>query len=106
LRVLLDENLPHDLMGLLDGHAVETVAGRGWAGVRNGVLLQRAAGEFDAFITMDRRLPDQQRIAELPFGVILLLAPSNRLFHLRALVPEVLRIIPMVTSGSLHTVGV
>ena len=50
-------------MGLLVGHAVETVAGRGWSGVRNGELLKRAGGEFDVFLTMDRRLPEQQRIA-------------------------------------------
>ena len=105
MRVLLDENLPHDLMALLVGHTVETVAGRGWAGVRNGELLKRASGEFDVFLTMDRRLPEQQRIAQLPFAVILLLAPSNRLAHLRALVPEVLRMLPSVAAGSLHTAG-
>jgi hypothetical protein len=92
-------------MGLLVGHAVETVAGRGWAGVRNGELLKRASGEFDVFLTMDRRLPEQQRIAQLPFGVILLLAPSNRLSHLRTLVPEVLRMLPSMAAGSLHTAG-
>lgn len=92
-------------MGLLVGHAVETVAWRGWAGVRNGELLKRASGAFDAFLTMDRRLPDQQHIAQLPFGVILLLAPSNRLVHLRPLVPEVLRVLPTVVAGSLHMVG-
>ena len=92
-------------MGLLVGHTVETVAGRGWAGVRNGELLTRASGTFDAFLTMDRRLPDQQRIAQLPFGVILLVAPSNRLIHLRPLVPDVLRVLPTVAAGSLHVVG-
>ena len=92
-------------MGLLVGHAVETVAGRGWAGVRNGDLLARASGCFDAFLTMDRLLPSQQRIAQLPFGVILILAPSSRLAHLQPLVPEILRVLPVVTAGSLHVVG-
>jgi hypothetical protein len=54
---------------------------------------------------MDRRLPDQQHIAQRPFGVILLVAPSNRLIHLRPLVPEVLRVLPAVAAGSLHVVG-
>ena len=92
-------------MGLLVGHAVETVAGRGWAGVRNGELLKRASGTFDVFLTMDRRLPDQQHVAQLPFGVVLLVAPSNRLIHLRPLVSDVLRILPGVAAGSLHVVG-
>ena len=106
MHVLLDENLPHDFGGLLVGHAVETVAGRGWAGERNGELLKRASGEFEVFLTMDRRLPDQQRISRLTFGVILLLAPSNRLLHLMPLVAEVLRVLPTVTAGTVHVVGI
>jgi hypothetical protein len=31
VRVLLDENLPHDLTGALIGHSVSTVQGLGWA---------------------------------------------------------------------------
>ena len=104
MRVLLDENLPHDLMGRLVGHQVETVVARRWGGVANGQLLKRASGEYDAFLTMDRRLPDQQRIAELPFGVVLLLAPSNRVIHLQPLVPELLRVLPSVEPGALYTV--
>ena len=92
-------------MGLLVGHIVETVAGRGWSGVRNGELLKRASGEFDVFLTMDRRLPEQQRIAQLPFGVVLLVAPSNRLIHLRPLVPDILKLLPSVAAGSLRTAG-
>jgi hypothetical protein len=38
VRVLLDESLPHDLVPLLVGHTVETVQGRGRAGVKNGLL--------------------------------------------------------------------
>lgn len=105
MRVLLDENLPHDLSGLLVGHHVDTVVGRGWGGVENGQLLKRASGEYDAFLTMDRKLPDQQRIAELPFGVVLLLAPSNRLHHVRPLVPELLRMLPSMKPGALYTVA-
>jgi hypothetical protein len=54
VRVLLDEHLPLDLARELHGHDVQTVVGRGWAGVKNGDLLQ-LMGEYDAFVTMDRR---------------------------------------------------
>jgi hypothetical protein len=47
VRVLLDENLPHDLIAQLTGHDVITVQGLGWAGVKNGDLLGRAAGVID-----------------------------------------------------------
>ncbi len=33
MKVLLDENLPHDLRHFLPGHEVFTVAYRGWAGL-------------------------------------------------------------------------
>jgi hypothetical protein len=105
VRLLLDENLPHDLGRRLSGHEVSTVVGEGWAGVQNGALLKLASGKFDALLTMDRRLPTQQRIADLPFAVILLHAVSNRLVHLEPLVPELLRTLRGASPGALHIVG-
>ena len=71
MRVLLDENLPHDLTEALVGLEVVTVQDVGWAGVKNGELLRRASGQVDAFVTMDRNLRHQQNLAVLPFGVVL-----------------------------------
>jgi len=105
VRVLLDENLPHDLTGLLVGHQVETVAGRGWAGIQNGELLALAGAEFEAFLTMDQRLPEQQNIAQLSLGVILIQAPSNRMRDLRPVVPRILRALPTLPPGTLLSVG-
>jgi hypothetical protein len=51
VRVLLDEHVPVDLAEMLQGHTADTVVGRGWAGIRNGDLLQRMRGEYDAFVT-------------------------------------------------------
>ena len=65
MRVLLDENLPHDLISALAVHTVSTVQGMGWSGVENGELLRRASGHTDAFVTMDRRLQHQQNVAVL-----------------------------------------
>ena len=105
VRVLLDENLPHDLAGLLVGHHVETVAGRGWSGLLNGELLAQAAGQFDALLTMDRRLPEQQAVAGLPFGILLVQARSNRLVHLRPLVTAMLAALPTLRPGTVASVG-
>lgn len=79
--------------------------GEGWAGVQNGALLKLASGSFDAFLTMDRKLPTQQRLSDLPFAVVLLQAPSNRLVHLEPLVPDLLRTLQGATAGTLHIVG-
>ena len=59
MRVLLDECLPRRLKSHLTPHAVVTVPEVGWAGLKNGELLARADGQFDAFVTIDRNLTSQ-----------------------------------------------
>jgi hypothetical protein len=105
VRVLLDENLPVGLAHLLVGHDAATVAGLGWAGVTNGELLRRVSGRFDAFLTMDRNLAQQQPLGSLSFGVVLLSARSNRLLDLQPLVPDVLIALDKLEPGSLGRVG-
>ena len=105
MRVLLDENLPHDLIEPLSRHDVSTVQGVGWAGVENGELLRRASGQVDAFITMDRKLEREQNLAVLPFGVVLIVARSNRVQDLLPLVPAVLAALDRIQPGQLEQVG-
>lgn len=93
MRVLLDERLPARLRRDLPGHAVQTVPRAGWAGIKNGGLLRLIAdsGEFDIFLTMDKNLPHQQQLKNLPFAVIILRAKSNRFEDTHPLMSEVLR---------------
>ncbi len=63
-------------------------------------------GEYDALLTMDRGIEFQQNLPGLPFGVLLLRAPSNRLLHLRPLVPTILDILSRLSPGQLHRIGV
>ena len=105
MRVLLDENMPVDLAAELAGHTVETVVGMGWAGVSNGELIRHARGRFDALVTMDRDLESQQPIPQQPFGVVVVHAPSNRLVHLRPLVPQILAALNHLAAGELRRVG-
>lgn len=106
MRVLLDEQLPVDFAEALQGHTVDTVVGRGWAGIQNGELMQRMRGEFDALITLDRGIEFQQNIAGLSFGVLLVRAPSNRMVHLEPLVPAILEVLPLLRPGQLYRVGI
>jgi hypothetical protein len=55
--VLLDENLPHDLIVELGDHQVVTVQGL-----------------VDALLTMDRKLEFEQDLAAVPFGVVVIRA--------------------------------
>lgn len=43
MRVLLDECVPRGLRAELPGHEVKTVAEAGWAGAKNGTLLELGA---------------------------------------------------------------
>ena len=62
-------------------------------------------GAQDVLVTMDRNLEFQQNLSALPFGVILVHAPSNRLLHLRPLIPRILDARGGITPGQLHRVG-
>lgn len=100
MRVLLDECLPRRLGLELAGHAVTTVHQAGWAGISNGKLLALIAGNYDAFLTVDKNLPAQQKTAALSFGVVVLRAPSNQLTDLRPLVPQILTALTALQPGS------
>jgi hypothetical protein len=91
VKILLDENLPHALRGRLLGHDVFTVSYMGWAGTKNGALLQVAAGAaFDVMVTMDSGVSYQQNRQSLPIAVMILSAPSNDIDDIIPLIPTIL----------------
>jgi predicted nuclease of predicted toxin-antitoxin system len=99
MRILLDECLPQQLRRDLVGHDVSTVKQMGWTGLRNGVLLARAAGCFDVFLTVDRNLPKQQKLVDLPLAVIVLRCATNDVNDLRKLVSALLVALPTAKKG-------
>ena len=102
MRVLLDENLPHQLRELFEYNIeVFSVSYRGWQGKENGELLRIAANEFDAFITMDRGIPHQQNLGEINIGIILLEAKSNRFEDLAPLISEVNAVLKTLKNGQI-----
>lgn len=106
MRVLLDENLPHDLIADLVGYDVVTVQGLGWAGVKNGDLLHRAAGQVSVFLTMDRKLEYEHDLSTLPFGIVVVRARSNRVQDLRPLVGAIREALARLGPGKVERVGV
>jgi predicted nuclease of predicted toxin-antitoxin system len=90
MRILLDESLPIELRDELPQHDVHSVQEMGWSALKNGELLQRAAVQFDAFLTADQNLQYQQNLRKLPIAVIVLVAKNNRIQSLSPLVPELL----------------
>lgn len=91
MKLLLDENLPHQVRLELPGHEVFTAAYMRWSGIENGELLRLAAeAGFDAVITNDRGLEYEQNLDTLPIAVVVVLAKSNTLEAMRPLYPELL----------------
>jgi len=105
VRILLDENLPADLAAELAGHEVATVSGLGWQGIKNSELLRQVQGRFDVLITMDRNLESQQNLAAFGVVILVLVAHSNRMVHLRPIVSAIQTVLETVRPGELRRVG-
>jgi len=106
MRILLDENLDWRLRRLLPGHDVDSVAYIGWAGMKNGALLRKAADAgYEVLITMDGNLPYQQDLAVHEIAVIALRASTNRLADTSPLMTAVLLELSTVRKGKVTTIG-
>jgi hypothetical protein len=98
-RVLFDEDVPRPLRRDLPGFDISTVVEMGWSGIKNGELLRRAEGQFDAFLTADRNLAFQQNVTRLQFGIVVLATGSTKLEALRPLAPEIGSALEVVQPG-------
>lgn len=105
MRVLLDGCVPGGLRGSLPGHEVRTAPEMGWGDLDNGGLLDAMKGLFDALVTVDKRLPQQQHIKDRPLGVVVLRAKSNRLSDLLPLVPDLLAALSTLEAGAVKEVA-
>lgn len=75
MKILLDENIPHDLRPFLTHHHAFTAAYLGWAGLKNGALLEAAEkGGFDVLVTGDLSLSYQQNMTGRRLAIVSLSA--------------------------------
>ena len=105
MKLLLDECVDRRLAKHLTGLSVRTVAEMGWSGIKNGQLLALAQAEFDVLITVDRNLAFQQHLPKFSVAVLLIVAPSNRLADLVALVPSIITALPTAMKGTVSKVS-
>ena len=105
MRILLDECAPKRLRTLLAGHEVITVPDAGWAGLKNGELLKKAAESFDVFLTVDRNLAFQQNPSSLPIAVVVLKSASTKFKDMAALVPKILQLLHTKLDRTIYTIG-
>ncbi len=100
MRLLLDEGIDVRLrLRFSAAIDVETVPYRGWKGKKNGELLRLAEEAFDALLTLDDNLPQQQNLKRFALAVVVLRPKTQDLVDLAELVPEVERILPTLSAG-------
>lgn len=83
----------------LSGWEVVTVREHGWASKWDGPLLSVADAEFDALVTVDRRLVHQQNLTGLRLAIAILVARRNSMRFLRPLVPELREVLTDIEPG-------
>ena len=105
MRLLLDECVPKRLKRELPGHDARTVQDLGWAGITNGALLRLANGRFDALLTVDQGIEDQQNLSGLSISVVVMMAASNDVDDLRPLLPGVEDALAKLQPGEVIRVG-
>jgi hypothetical protein len=91
--ILLDESIPQKLRDDFgDQHEVYTVQYKGWAGKKNGELLELMLRDgFELFITVDQNLSYQQNLSKYNLTVAVLCGQDNKLETLRLLIPKLLK---------------
>lgn len=105
MRVLLDACVPRGIRKSLLDHQVRTAQEMGWGDLDNGDLLAAMGDLFDALITVDQRLPQQQHLLVRSFGVVVLRARSNRLADLLPLIPMILVALSDLRAGTVTEIG-
>ena len=77
MRILFDQGTPAPLRRHLAGHSVDTAFERGWSGLTNGDLLDRAEENgYQLLITTDQNLRRQQNLAGRRLAILVLLSTS------------------------------
>jgi hypothetical protein len=102
----MDECVARKLKGELPGHDVRTVTEMGWARIKNGPLLRRAAQEFDVFRTVDQGVEYQQNLIGLNFAIVVMIAKTNDIGDLQPLMPRVRQALDNVPPGTLVKVQI
>ena len=105
MRILIDECLDWRLCRAFSQHYCASVQQMSWGGLSNGLLLQKAEEEFDVLLTGDTNLSFQQNVTSFHIAVVVLEAGSTRLADTMRLIPDVLKLLPILKPGEVVRVG-
>jgi len=85
MKVLLDHNVPKRTITLLTSHEAKTARQMGWEELANGALLRAAAKDFEAVVSIDKKLRFQQNLNALPIAVVVLDVLTNSFASVKTL---------------------
>ena len=103
-RLLVDECVDHKLLGELRGHSTRTVQEMGFAGIKNGSLLELAAAEFDVLFTVDRYFAGVADTLAERIGIVILHIGSTSARALLPYMPSVNDAIREVEPGRVRRI--
>ena len=83
----------------LAGHDVSTAYEPGWSTLRNGELLARAEQQFDALVTTDRNLRNQQNLSGRRIAILVL--PTTSWPRLQKITDRIASAIAALEPGQL-----
>lgn len=97
MKILFDECMPQPLRRRLADFEIFTAQEMGWGRVKNGELLKRAEGVFDAFLTADQQLKYQQNLAGRRLAILVF--STNRWPQVKAKTAEIIAAIQALKPG-------
>ena len=97
MKILFDECVPRPLRPLLSEFEISAAQELGWGRVRNGELLKRAEGLFDAFLTADQQLKYQQNLKDRTLSILVL--STNRWLKIKSKAPEIIAALRALRQG-------
>ena len=106
MKIRLDECLPRKIAKLLPLHECWTVPQAGFAGKKNGALLDLAeTSQFALFLTIDQGIPYQQKLKDRKLAIVVIRTRSNRLVDAAAAISESIDSIHSAAPGTVAYIG-
>lgn len=106
MKILIDECLPRRLKTLLKPAATFTVQDMGWGGEVNGSLISLAINSgFTVFITVDKNLQHQNRLAKYEMAMIVLDISRNKFEFIEPLKPKIIAALAGASQHRLQIVS-
>jgi hypothetical protein len=98
--------MPYRSKRLFPGHEVSHAKDEGWEKLNNGLLLAAAAdANFEAMITVDKKIKYEQNLDRLPLTVIEIDTPDSRLPAIAAISGQINQALTIVGQSRFISIG-